>query len=68
MILQKSKINVERRWNDITLVYVFNLYGKEWRSFDKCCLLFKTLDAHLHQIPSLIVELMSLQRKIKSKK
>ncbi len=28
----------------------------------------QTLDAHLHQISSLIVELMSLQRKIKSKK
>jgi hypothetical protein len=28
----------------------------------------QTLDARLHQIPSLIVELMSLQRKIKLKK
>ncbi len=34
MILQKIKImddetNVEKRWNDIIVVYIFNLYEKE---------------------------------------
>jgi len=24
-----DEINVEKRWNDITLVYIFNLYEKE---------------------------------------
>jgi hypothetical protein len=36
-----DETNVEKRWNDIIVVYIFNLYEKEWKCLDKSCLLFK---------------------------
>jgi hypothetical protein len=56
-----DEINVGRRWNDIALVNILDLYGVgvSWRIL----FVIQTLDTHSHQTPSPIVEWMSSQRK-----
>jgi hypothetical protein len=41
-IITNDETNVgSLKWSDVVFAYIFDLYEKEWRHFDKSCLSFK---------------------------
>ncbi len=49
-----DETNVKRRWSDVVLANILDLYEKEWKCLDESCLSFKhwthICTEHSHQL------------------